>query len=160
MSSRGGGYSPWNKAKLPPSPSPVPKCKQMKTLNGRSAEVLEMDAECTCIFQQRQQRHAPYNRTDPSNHVLCWRCRSISCPDTVQDVQRGSPNVRVDYTCAEVNDERKEQGTHGNMPKVEKDSAKRFQPRAVWGLLDWGVAFSTLSAVARESILLSNTRGE
>ena len=43
------------------------------------------------------------------------------------------------------------------MPNVEKESATRLQPRAVWGLLDWTIAFSTLSVVPWESILGFNT---
>ena len=42
----------------------------------------------------------------------------------------------------EKNDDR-----HVNLPKVEKDNAKRLQPRTVWGLLDWKTAFSALSSL-------------
>ena len=40
------------------------------------------------------------------------------------------------------------------VPRVEKDNTRRPKPRAEWGLLGCVIAFSTLSGVTRESMLL------
>jgi len=47
--------------------------------------------------------------------------------------------------------------TQKNIPRVEKDNVKRPQPRTERAFLGWVIAFSTLSGVTRESILLFAT---
>lgn len=56
-----------------------------------------------------------------------------------------------------MSDELKGEG-YIHWPKVEKDKAKRPQPRTVWGFLDWKIAFSTVSGL--EPILLFNAGRE
>jgi len=55
-----------------------------------------------------------------------------------------------------VTDEKNE-GNAKKTPKVEKDNVKRLQPRTERAFLGWVTAFSTLSGVTRESILLFAT---
>jgi len=54
----------------------------------------------------------------------------------------------------EISDGRNGRENAKKVPRVEKDSTRRPKPRAEWGLLGCVIAFSTLSGVTRESMLL------
>ena len=55
-----------------------------------------MKAGNTHVFQKWEQSHGPYDCTDAPNDILSRGRWSISRPDSVEDVQRGGSDVRID----------------------------------------------------------------
>ena len=50
----------------------------------------------THIFDQGQQRKRPNDRTDPPNHILLIRCRTLGAPQRCQHIQRTRTDIAID----------------------------------------------------------------